>query len=126
MQQFRATLSLPAQQESEEENDSYSDDNIHPPLLTTNVPGQISAAELCFAMYRDQSTLGVVHICLVLTQMIAMSPSNAHTERQIKVMNNIKTIHRMFSELFGMQPFETSNVLRIKQAKENFDFILAL
>ena len=45
-------------------------------------------------MYRDQSTLGVVHICLVLTQMIAMSPSNAHTERQIKAMNNIKTIHR--------------------------------
>ena len=94
VQQFRATLSLPAMQESEEENDSYPDDNIHPPLLTPNVPGQISAAELCFAMYRDQSTLGVVHICLVLTQMIAMSPSNAHTERQIKAMNNIKTIHR--------------------------------
>ena len=28
--------------------------------------------------------------------------------------------------LFGMQSFEPSNVLRIKQAKEIFDFILAL
>ena len=70
----------------------------------------MSAAELCFQMYRDRQKLELNNICLVLKQMIVMSPSNAHTERMVKAMNNIKTIHRT----------------RLGQAKLNNQFKVAM
>ena len=45
-------------------------------------------------MYRDSDKLGLQHIAVLLQLMIVMSPSNAHTERQVKAMNNIKTTSR--------------------------------
>ena len=52
------------------------------------------APTLCFEMYRDSDKLGLQHIAVLLQLMIVMSPSNAHTERQVKAMNNIKTTSR--------------------------------
>ena len=45
-------------------------------------------------MFANREMLGITNICLLLNHMIVISPSNAHTERQIKFMNNIKTLHR--------------------------------
>ena len=45
-------------------------------------------------MYKDSDKLGLRHIALLLQMMKIMSPSNPHTERQVKAMNNIKTVPR--------------------------------
>ena len=45
-------------------------------------------------MYKDSDKLGLRHIALLLQMMTVMSPSNAHTERQIKAINNLKTVPR--------------------------------
>ena len=57
-------------------------------------PGVMSPAELVFEMFANREMLGLTNICILLNRMIVMSPSNAHTERQIKFLNNIKTVHR--------------------------------
>jgi hypothetical protein len=71
-----------------------SDDDEIANRLAPKKPGVMSAAQLCFDMFANREMLGITNICLLLNHMIVISPSNAHTERQIKFMNNIKTLHR--------------------------------
>ena len=67
-----------------------SDDDEIANRLAPKKPGVMSAAQLCFDMFANREMLGITNICLLLNHMIVISPSNAHTERQIKFMNILK------------------------------------
>ena len=76
-------------------------------------------AHLCFAMNCERESLGLVNICLLLNQMIVLGASNAVTERQLKAMNNIKTINRS-----GLSQTKLNNQYKIAARSEtgkNFD-----
>ena len=60
----------------------------------------------------------------------SMQILNAPQQQEASCGSCVKEFARRLCEgadvLFGMQPFERSNLLRIKQAKENFDYVLSL
>ena len=76
-------------------------------------PGIMPPAHLCFAMYCERESLGLVNICLLLNQMIVLGASNAVTERQLKAMNNIKTINRS-----GLSQTKLNNQYKIAARSE--------
>ena len=89
------TDELQCSDEGDDDTDGCdSDDDEIANRLAPKKPGVMSAAPLCFDMFANREMFGITNICLLLNHMIVISPSNAHTERQIKFMNNIKTLHR--------------------------------
>ena len=81
---------------SEPSEDEVDEENIDVATSTQSSFQRHQEAQLCFEMYRDRLilVLEVPNICCLLGIMIVMSPSNAHTERQVKAMNNMKTTTR--------------------------------
>ena len=96
-QEFVAGQGCNTEEEEEEElfsDNSDTEQENHPNIIPGMQPGVMSPAELVFEMFANREMLGLTNICILLNQMIVMSPSNEHTERQIKFLNNIKTVHR--------------------------------